>query len=83
MAILWTEDMTLRTYWCAMFATLSSRLLSKGNWKAMVNTDRMFGHDGASTAIWFVAGPGSRLEVRSKVRFVANESCVSDCKTIR
>lgn len=69
-ATLCTDDITLRTYWRAIVATFSCRLLSNGNWKAMVNTERLFPEDVASPAPWFVEGPTSRLDVRSSVRFV-------------
>lgn len=70
MATLCTEDITVRTYWRAIVATFSCRLISNGNWKAMVNTERVL-PEVASAAPWLVDGPTSRLEVRSSVRFVA------------
>ena len=71
-ATLCTDDITLRTYWRAIVATFSCRLLSNGNWKAMVNTERLFPEDVASPAPWLVEGPTSRLDVRSSVRFVTD-----------
>lgn len=41
MATFCTDETTLRTYWQAIVATLSGRLFSKGNWKAIVNIDRL------------------------------------------
>lgn len=64
MATLCTELMTLLTYWRAMVATLSAKLFSKGNWNAMVNTDLVVN---VSAGPWFVDGPTSRLEVKSRV----------------
>lgn len=69
-----------------MDATLSCRLLSKGNWKAIVNTDRVLWNELKSPALWFVVEPTSRLEVRSNVRCVANASfeslCINNWKTL-
>ncbi|MFS8011781.1 hypothetical protein Hanom_Chr14g01313121 [Helianthus anomalus] len=48
-----------------MVATLSARLFSKGNWNAMVKTDLML-----SDGPLFVDWPTSRLEVKSRVRWV-------------
>jgi len=59
-----------------MVATFSSRLLSNGNWKAMVNTERLLPKDVTSLVLWFADEPTSRLEVRSSVRFVML-SCTS------
>lgn len=40
MATLCTEEITLRTYCLAIEATFSCKLLSNGNWKAIVRIDR-------------------------------------------
>lgn len=74
MATLWTLLMTLRTYWRAIVATLSARLFSNGNWKAMVNTDLVLGHADISVEPWFDAGLTSRLEVRSSVLCVVTNA---------
>lgn len=78
--------MTFRTYWRAMDTTLSCRLLSNGNWKAIVNTDRVLWNEFKSPALWFVVEPTSRLDVRSNVRCVAKASfeslCINNWKTL-
>lgn len=76
MATLCTEEITLRTYWRAIMTTLSCMALSKGNWKAIVNTDRVFWLD-ESAPPCDVVGPTSRPDVKSSVRFEFSASFLS------
>lgn len=79
-ATLCTEEITLRTYCRAIVATLSCKLLSKGNWKAIVSTARALQAEAEFSTVLLVAGPTSRLDVKSRVLCEFNVSCESPCQ---
>lgn len=80
-ATLWTDAIMLLTYCRAIAATLSWRWTSNTNWNAIVITDFDFPDWPAqSPEALFPAGPTSRAEARSSVRFGLEASCrISKC----